>query len=166
VGLKNWRALKEMEIGVAMSPDNMDQAVLMDFPVSMGGYEYTKSPDDPCVIQMIRCPYGETAGAPKLDQFLEARYRMLGLQFADYETEIRNHLIAMLPEKLFNFDADVSSISVNRWGHGYTVAGPGDSAAVGRQPFGRITIANCDSASGADAQTAIMMTSRAVNELG
>ncbi|MFT4823120.1 MAG: spermidine dehydrogenase [Halioglobus sp.] len=166
VGLKNWRALKEMEIGMAMSPGNMHQAVLMDFPVSIGGYEYTKTPDDPCVIQMISCPYGKTVGAPKLDQFREARYRMLGLQFEDYEKEIRNHLSGMLPATSFNFDSDVASISVNRWGHGYTVAGPGDSTAVGRQAFGRITIANCDSAPGADAQTAIMMASRAVDELG
>jgi spermidine dehydrogenase len=72
----------------------------------------------------------------------------------------------MLPATSFNFDSDVASISVNRWGHGYTVAGPGDSTAVGRQAFGRITIANCDSAPGADAQTAIMMASRAVDELG
>ena len=57
VGLRNWRGMKELGIGVAMSPGNMHQAVLMDFPVSLGGYEYTKTPDDPCVIQMICCPY-------------------------------------------------------------------------------------------------------------
>ena len=74
VGLKNWRAMKEMEIGMAMSPGNMHQAVLMDFPVSMGGYEYTSDPDTPCVIQMISCPYGETVGAPRLAQFREARH--------------------------------------------------------------------------------------------
>ena len=49
--------------------------------------------------------------------------------------------------------------------HGYTVGGPGDSTKTGRQPFGRITIANCDSAPGADMKTAIDMAARAVNEL-
>ncbi len=165
VGLRNWRAMKELGIGVAMSPGNMHQAVLMDFPVSMGGYEYTKTPDDPCVIQMICCPYGEV-GAPVLEQFREARYRMLSLQFADYEKEIRRHLTGMLPGELFDFDRDVASISVNRWAHGYTTGGPGDSTRIGRQPFGRITIANADSAPDADAKTAIMMAHRAVNELG
>jgi len=43
VGLKNWRAIREIGMGMAMSPGNMHQAVLMDFPVSMGGYEYTKT---------------------------------------------------------------------------------------------------------------------------
>ncbi len=165
VGLRNWRAMKEQEIGVAMSPGNMHQAVLMDFPVSMGGYEYTKSPDEPCVIQMISCPYGQV-GLPRLDQYREARARMLGLQFDDYEQEIRSHLSGMFSKELFSFDKDVVSISVNRWAHGYAAGGPGDSTRIGRQPFGRITIANSDSAPGADAKTAIMMGHRAVNELG
>jgi spermidine dehydrogenase len=165
VGLRNWRAMKELGIGVAMSPGNMHQAVLMDFPVSMGGYEYTRTPDDPCVIQMIHCPYGKV-GAPRLEQFREARYRMLALQFKDYEQEIRSHLSGMFPRELFDFDRDVASISVNRWAHGYTTGGPGDSTRIGRAPFGRITIANSDSAPGADAKTAMMMANRAVNELG
>ncbi len=166
VGLKNWRGMKERGIGLAMSPGNMHQAVLMDFPVSMGGYEYSKTPDDPCVLQMISCPYGGTVGAPRVEQFREARGRMLALQFEDYEQEVRDHLNGMLPEELFEFDRDVSSISVNRWAHGYTVGGPGNSTRIGRQPFGRITIANADSAPGADAKTAMMMGYRAVTELG
>jgi spermidine dehydrogenase len=166
VGLKNWRAMKEMEIGLAMSPGNMHQVVLMDFPVSMGGYEYTKTPDDPCIIQMISCPYGETVGAPRLEQFREARYRMLSLQFKDYEQEIREHLSGMLPKELFDFNRDVESITVNRWPHGYTNGGPGDSTRIGRQPFGRITIANADSAPGSDVKVAMMMAWRAVQELG
>ncbi|MHC4586546.1 MAG: NAD(P)-binding protein, partial [Planctomycetota bacterium] len=85
VGLKNWRAMKEMEIGVAISPGNMHQAVLMDFPVSMGGHNCTRGPDDPCVILMVGCPFGQTVGAPPIEQFREARYRMLSLQFEDYE---------------------------------------------------------------------------------
>ena len=165
VSLKNWRAMKEMEIGMAMSPGNMHQAIFMDFPVSMGGYEYTKTPDDPCIIQMISCPYGETIGAPRIEQYREARYRMLGLQFSDYEEEIRSHLSGMLPKKLFDFDKDVESITVNRWAHGYTVSGPKNSTKIGRQPFGQITIANCDSAGSADVKAAINMASRAVNEL-
>ncbi|MDE0755736.1 MAG: FAD-dependent oxidoreductase [Woeseiaceae bacterium] len=165
VGVRNWRGMKELGIGMAMSPGHMHQAVHMDFPVSMGGYEYTKTPDDPCVIQMISCPYG-TVGDTRLEQFREARYRMLTLQFDDYEQEIRRHLSGMLPEKLFDFDRDVASISVNRWAHGYALGGPGDSTRIGRQPFGRITVANCDSAPGSDAKTAMMMAHRAVNELG
>jgi len=165
VGLSNWRAIKELEFGFAMCPGNMHQSMMMDFPVSMGGYEYTKTPDDPCIIQMIHCPYGEE-GAPEDEQYAEARYRMLDLQFQDYEDEIRSHLSGMFPRDLFNFDRDVASISVNRWAHGYAAGGPGDSTEKGRQPFHRITVANSDSAPGADSWAAVAMAIRAVNELG
>lgn len=72
----------------------------------------------------------------------------------------------MLPKELFDFNRDVESITVNRWAHGYANGGPGNSTKIGRQPFGRITIANSDSAPSADAQVAIKMAWRAVNELG
>ena len=165
VGLRNWRAFKEQGIGLAMSPGNMHQTLFMDFPVSLGGYEYTQTPDDPCVIQMISCPYSEEVGKPRAEQYKEARYRMLGRQFSDYESEIRAHLSGMLSSKHFNFDRDVASLTVNRWAHGYTVAGPGDSVAIGRQPHGRITIANSDSAPAADAIEAMRMGYRAVKEI-
>ena len=155
-----------MGSGLAMTPGDNDEAVLIDFPVSIGGYGYNKAPDDRCIIHMRSCPDGETIGAPALEQYREARYKMLGLQFKDYEEEIRSHLSGMLPKKLFDYDRDVESITVNRRAHGFTVGGPEGSVKKGRQPFGRITIANCDSAPGADAKTAIDMASRSVNELG
>ncbi len=162
VGLKNWRAIKEMGIGMAMSPGNMHQAVNMDFPISIGGYEYTKTPDDPCVLHMRCCLLGETVGAPRVEQFREARYRMLELQFRDYEVEVREHLGGMLPKNMFDFDRDVESISVNRWAHGYSYGNPG---AIGRQPFGRITIANSDAVNSSLMDRAIEQAWRAVKEL-
>ncbi len=173
VGLRNWRALKELGIGLAMSPGNMHQVVMMDFPVSMGGYKFSSDPDDPCVIQMIGCPFGKTVGAPPVEQYREARYQMLGLQFEDYEKEIRAHLSGMLPEGLFDFDRDVESITVNRWAHGYAYSGSAlydsdmpEMARIGRQPFGRITIANIDSGLSSYLHVAVDQAWRAVNELG
>ena len=102
-------------------------------------------------------------GAPRVEQFCEARQRLLGLQFKDYEEEIREHLGGMLPKELCNFDKDVKSISINRWAHAYGYGNPG---AIGRQRFGRITIANSDSAGSALFQTAAEQAWRAVKELG
>ncbi|MDG2131767.1 MAG: FAD-dependent oxidoreductase [Fuerstiella sp.] len=164
VGLRNWRAMKELEIGFAMSPGNMHQSLMMDFPVSMGGYQTARDPNEPCIIQLIHCPYGEE-GTPMEDQLVEARYRMLELQFKDYEDEIRAHLNGMLPKDLFDFERDVASITVNRWAHGYSMGGPGNSTRRGRRPFHRITIANSDSAPGADSWVAVRMAIRAVNEI-
>ena len=165
IGLRNWRAFKEQGLGLAMCPGNMHQTLFMDFPVSLGGYQYAQSPEDPCVIQMISCPYSEELGKPRSEQYKEARYRMLGRPFSDYEAEIREHLSGMLSSQYFDFDREVASVTVNRWAHGYTVAGPGDSVKIGRQPFGRITIANSDSAPSADAIAAMEMGYRAVQEL-
>ena len=165
VGLKNWRAMKEMGIAMAMSPGNMHQVVVMDFPISIGGYEFTKTPDEPCVINMISCPTG-TIGLPPAVQFKEARFKMLTMQFKDYEQEIREHLSAMLPKEHFDFDRDVESITVNRWAHGYSYGGPEGTTKIGRQPFGRITIANSDATPASYAHAAMMEAYRAVNELG
>ncbi len=163
VAVKNWRAMKEMGIGMAMCPGNIHQVVAMDFPVSMGGYEFTKTPDDPCILHMRSAPLGDTVGAPRVEQFRDARYRMLGLTFNDYEEEIREHLGGMLPKALFDFDRDVESISVNRWAHGYSHGNPG---IIGRQPFGRITIANSDAVDSSLLQSAVEQAWRAVKELG
>jgi spermidine dehydrogenase len=129
----------------------------------MGGYEFTKSPDDPCILHMRSAPVGKTVGAPPVEQFREARYRMLELQFNDYEAEIREHLGGMLPQASFDFDRDVKSISINRWAHGYAYGDPGP---IGRQPFGRITIANSDAVDNNSVQSAVDQAWRAVQELG
>jgi len=163
VGVTNWRAMKEMGIGMAMCPGNIHQVVGMDYPVSMGGYEFTKTPNDPCILHMRSAPVGKTVGAPRLEQFREARERMLGLQFEDYEEEIREHLGGMLPAGLFDFDKDVKSISINRWGHAYAHGNPGP---IGRQRFGRITIANSDAIASSLVQSAVEQAWRAVKELG
>ncbi len=162
VGVRNWRAMKELGLGLVMCPGNMHQAVGMDFPVSIGGYEHTKTPDDPCILLMRSAPRGDTNDIPSVQQFKEARYKMLGLTFEDYEQEIREHLTGMLPSGLFDFDRDVASISVNRWAHGYS---HGDPGKVGIQPFGRITIANSDAAADSRLQHAVGQAHRAVQEL-
>jgi len=173
VGLKNWQAIKETEMAIAMCPGNMHQVVYMDFPVSMGGYEFSKSPEAPCVIQMISCPIGGTSGAPPVEQFKQGRYKMLSLKFDDYEQEIREHLTGMFAETSFDFDKDVESITVNRWAHGYAHGGLAlydpelaGLAVIGRKPFGRITIANIDSATSSYVHVAIDQAWRAVTELG
>jgi len=163
VGLTNWRAFKEAGIGAAMAPGNIHQFVAMDFPVSIGGYEYTKTPDEPCIVQLIATPAGSTVGAPAIEQFREARYKMLTMQFSDYEKDIRELLSGMLPKDSFDFDRDVESITLNRWAHGYSWGDPGE---VGRKPFGRITIANADAVDNSMAEVAIQQGWRAVKELG
>ena len=78
------------------------------------------------------------------------------------------------------FDAaeDIVGITVNRWSHGYSYwynslfdpvyeddEDPRYPHIIGRQPFGRIAIANADSAANAMLESAIEQAHRAVNEL-
>ena len=71
---------------------------------------------------------------------------------------------------------DISGITVNRWAHGYSYspdllwepkyAGESDKPwVIGRQPLGRIVIANSDAGASADTNTAISEAHRAVGEL-
>jgi len=75
----------------------------------------------------------------------------------------------------FDHHRDILAITVNRWPHGYayTYDTLGDPDlperdrphVIGRQPWGRITIANADSAAQAYTNAAIDMAHRAVGEL-
>ncbi len=64
---------------------------------------------------MIGCPITEVESQPPIEQFKAARYKMLSMQFEDYEKEIRTHLSGIFPKSLFGFDRDVERITVNRW---------------------------------------------------
>ncbi|NQY68715.1 MAG: hypothetical protein HRT72_13455 [Flavobacteriales bacterium] len=172
VGLKNWKALKEKKIGIAACPGNLHQIVFVDYPVSMGGYEYSENENEPIVINMIYVPYGDTHGVAPRDQFKEGRTRLLSMSFDDFEKEIKTHLSGMLEGTDFDANKDIESITVNRWSHGY--AWPGirlfeadlkDNAKVGRKKFGRITIANSDSAAKAIMYAAVSQAKRAVEEI-
>ena len=74
----------------------------------------------------------------------------------------------------FDADADITAITVNRWGHGYSYTKNSlfDPPASGTEPseiasarVGRVAIANSDAAWDAYAHAAIDEAHRAVNEL-
>lgn len=81
----------------------------------------------------------------------------------------------MLESTGFDAARDIEAIIVNRWAHGYAYEydsysdrdlpkGPRPNE-IARAPFGRITIANSDSAARAYTDAAIDEAWRAVNEL-
>jgi spermidine dehydrogenase len=76
------------------------------------------------------------------------------------------------------FDAgrDISAITVNRWSHGYAYSpdllwepdyetDADKPWVIGRQPFGRIAIANSDAGAAANTNAAITQAHRAVQEV-
>lgn len=66
---------------------------------------------------------------PRIEQYRESRYRMLDLEYSDYEEEIRNHLGRMPNEKLFDFDRDIVSFAMNYWAQAVKELGSGTQLA-------------------------------------
>lgn len=171
--LKNWRAIKQHGIGMVYSPARWNKTFVVDFPVSMEGYRFTDSPDQPLVLHCLRGVTGP--GATPEEQSRAGRYELLALAFEDYERELRGHLSGMLAGADFDPARDIGAITVNRWPHGYAWSpnplfdpeypegvGPHE---IGRQTFGRIAIANSDAGARAYLDCAIDEAARAVGDL-
>jgi len=173
VVLNNWRSLADLGIGMAYSPQRWHQLMMVDFPVSMGGYDFSPTPDDPVVLHLNRSV--TSTGATPEEQSRAGRYELLAMSFEDYERELRRHLTGMLAEGGFDPAKDIAGITVNRWPHGYAWApnalfddyAEGEEPHVlGRKPFGHIAIANSDAGARAYLDCAIDEAARAVEELG
>jgi spermidine dehydrogenase len=107
-------------------------------------------------------------------QFRAGRARLYTMSFDDFEREIRDELTRMLGSAGFDFDRDVTAITVNRWPHGYSYSpttlfdDPKQQALIARlarQKLGHIAIANSDSGWDAYTHIAIDQAHRAVGEL-
>lgn len=100
---------------------------------------------------------------------------MLATSFETMELSIRDQFERMLGPGGLDPARDILGITVNRWPHGYaytpdTLSDPDLPEAkrphvVGRQPFGRVAIANSDAGAAAYTNTAIDQAHRAVHDL-
>jgi spermidine dehydrogenase len=171
--IRNWQSFKKLGVSGARCPGSYFETVTLDFPVSMGDYQYPTNPAEPCVLHLERVPC--KAGLPVREQQRAGRRELLNTSFATFERNIREQLGAMLAPGGFDPAADIQSITVNRWPHGYAYeynslydpAWPEDQqpCVIGRQPFGRISIANSDAEAFAYTNAAIDQAYRAVNEV-
>ncbi len=171
--LRRWTSLQKLGVAMMYCPGSYFSEVYMDFPVSMGTYHYTRSPDDPVVLHMVRVPC--SPGLPARQQRRMGRMELYTTPFETFERNIREQLTRMLGPGGFDPQGDLEAITVNRWPHGYAdffadmddPDWPQDQRpnVVGRQPFGRISIANSDAAASAQTQAAIDEAYRAVQEI-
>ena len=172
--LNNWRAFAESGYYRFYSPgDVFFKHMFLDFPVSMGDYHYSKSPDEPIVVSGWYSP--TTRGLPARDQYRAGQAKLLQMSYDDFEQDFRAHLDGMLGPHGFDAERDIAAITLNRWPHGYAyeyegVGTPGEfnrengPHILGRQQLGRISIANSDSEASAYVNRAIDAADRAVNE--
>ncbi|MBT7904254.1 MAG: FAD-dependent oxidoreductase [Porticoccaceae bacterium] len=179
VALRNWRAWKKMGIGAVMCPGSYHINATLDFPVSFGDYQYAANPDEPVIVHMERFPHKSNQGLTARQQYRAGRHELVNTSFETIERNVREQLAEMLGEGGFDPARDIAGITVNRWAHGYAywynpLYDPiyedyNDERyphMIARKPFGRITIANSDSAATAMTEAAIEQGYRAAKELG
>lgn len=174
IAIRNWQAFIDAGIFSIYSPgDVYFKFMHLDFPVSMGDYDYSNSADEPIVISGWFSP--TTRGLSTKDQYRVGRARLMEMTYDDFEQNIYSHLDGMLGPYGFDAKREIAAITLNRWPHGYSyefegVGVPGEydryngPHVTGRAQIGRISIANSDSEAYAYVDGAIDAADRAVNE--
>jgi spermidine dehydrogenase len=173
VVVRNWQPWHKLGVAYIENPGGTFAAYL-DFPVSMGGYKFSADPSQPICIHMIHTPTAANLGLNMREQYRAGRAKLYATSFDEFEREIRDELGRMLGSAGFEFDRDVTAITVNRWPHGYAYEAtplyddPKHQAELvkeARKKIGRIAIANSDSGWDAYTHVAIDQAHRAVLEL-
>jgi spermidine dehydrogenase len=171
--VRNWTAFDRLGVQQIVAPGCYHPYVALDFPVSLGGYKFGSTPEEPMPLFMLRTPC--KPGLPERDQHRAGRAELLRTPFSTFERNVRDQLGRMLGPGGFDPARDIVGITVNRWAHGYAFApnplwdpewAEGEQPWVrGRQPYGRIAIANSDAGASAYTDAAIDQAHRAVGEL-
>ena len=68
VQLKNWKAFEKLKIHGAQCPGSFFSGVELDFPVSMGGYQFPQKSDEPCLLHMQYVPVGSGRTAREMQR--------------------------------------------------------------------------------------------------
>jgi spermidine dehydrogenase len=173
VAINNWTSFSKLGIRQIVSPASYHTYTTLDFPVSLGKYQFPSKPEEPAVLFMLRTPC--KPGMPVKDQNRAGRTELLQTPFSKLERNIREQLGRMLGRAGFDPARDIAGITANRWAHGYAYTPfgldvpdwkEGEQPWVkGRQAFGNITIANSDAGASAYTDVAIDQAFRAINEL-
>ena len=172
--LRNWKSFEKLGVNSIYCPNMYHSFVNLDLPVSIGGYECAKKPDQPIVVHMMKAAC--KPGRPGREQHKIGRIQLYSTTFETYEQNIREQLARMLGPGGFDPARDIQEITVNRWPHGYAyqynslfddfwLNGGETPCQVARKPFGRIAIANADADAYAYTDCAIDQAYRAVQEL-
>jgi spermidine dehydrogenase len=174
VQISNWKAFQKLGVSGIYAPGSYFSNVTLDFPVSIGSYHFPKSPEASCLLHLLRTPC--QPGQPCKDQYRAGRWELVTTTFETFEHNVRDQLARILGPGGFDPAHDIQAITVNRWPHGYAyeynrlfepIDRPENErpCVVGRQPFGRIKIANSDADGHAYTNTAIDQGLRAVKEI-
>jgi len=173
VMVPNWRAFADLGIRFVYYTNDFYKQVELDYPVSIGEYSFGADPDQPMALHMCHVPYFDDIQGP--EQWRAGRRTLLETPFSTFEHHVRDQLDQALSGAGFDADNDIEAITVNRWAHGYSYnpdllwepeykSDADKPWVIGRQPFGRISIANSDAGAASNTNSAITQSYRAVEE--
>ncbi|MBU3068548.1 NAD(P)-binding protein [Aestuariicella sp. G3-2] len=176
VALTNWKAFAESGYNGFQTPrSKMFHGIELDFPVSMGSYNFSPSPDSPILLHASMIPSFPNQGLTSREQHKLGRQRLYQMAFEEFEEDLYSQLDGALGRWGMDVERDIRGITVNRWPHGYAYEynelfdqpdwGPDKGPHIaGRQRLGRISIANSDASAYAYVNGAMDAAARAVNE--
>ncbi len=174
VAIRNWTSFQKVGANAIYAPGMYHTQVNLDLPVSIGGYQCARKPEQPIVIHMMKTPCHP--GLPARAQHSAGRMELFTTEFKTMERNIREQLARTVGAGGFDPARDIASITVNRWPHGYAyeynslwdsfwLEGGETPCEVARKPYGRIAIANADAGAYAYTDCAIDQAWRAVGEI-
>jgi spermidine dehydrogenase len=174
VAIRNWKAFQKVGASSIYAPSSYHSHMNLDLPVSIGGYQCSRNPEEPIVVHMLKTPC--KPGRPAREQHLLGRVELFSTTFETMERNIREQFARIVGPGGFDPANDITAITVNRWPHGYAyeynslwdnfwLEGGETPCEVARKPFGRIAIANADSGAYAYTDCAIDHAYRAVGEI-
>jgi spermidine dehydrogenase len=171
--IRKWTAFQKLGVARISAPGMYHPSFALDPGSTVGGYHGVTTPEEPILVRMTRNP--NQPGKPRKEQNRIGQQELLSMSFSDFERKIREQMARMLGPGGFDPAEDIVGITVNRWpnGYSYTYDTLGDPDVppeqrphvLGRQRFGRVTIANSDAGAAAFTNQAIDEAHRAVEEL-
>ncbi len=176
IAVRNWRAFANLGLSSVMIPQpELMHSFGLDFPVSMGGYQFASKPDEPTVLHGTYVPTVPDEGLSAREQHTAGRRILFEKTYAEMEAAIIRQLQGALAPGGFDAARDIAGITINRWPHGYAYEyndlndpegfSPENGPHVaGRAQIGRISIANSDASAFAYVNGAFDAAERAVKE--
>jgi spermidine dehydrogenase len=174
VAIRNWTSFQKLGVNSIYAPGMYHTGVNLDLPVSIGGYECARKPEEPIVVHLMKAACHP--GLPAREQHRMGRMELYATTFETMERRIRDQLARALSAGGFDPARDIAAITVNRWPHGYAyeynslfdsfwLEGGVTPCEIARKPYGRIAIANADAGAYAYTDEAINQAWRAVGEI-
>jgi spermidine dehydrogenase len=171
--VRKWTSFQKLGVASIDAPCMYHTECRLDPGTRVGGYNGVTTPEEPILVWMVRNP--NKPGLPRKAQNRAGQLELLSMTFEQHELQIRKQFQRMLGPAGFDPAEDILAITVNRWPYGYaytydTLADPDlppeqRPHVIGRQRFGRVTIANADAGAAAFTNQAIDEAHRAVQEL-